>query len=311
MKRIHAGMRGLFCLLSTVLLLHCLQAKAQAFPGVSTDKSTYLPGEEIRVNFSGAPGAGGDWICIVRSGAPDTDGGDYQYIPTGAERGYLTFTAPGPGRYEVRAYYNYHRNGYVVSARNSFSVLNQWSSGGVEPRHEHFEAHGLLDTDKTTYLPGEPIRVHFSEAPGDSGDWICIVRSGAPDNYGGDYQYIPTGAERGYMTFTAHGPGTYEVRAYYHYHRNGYVVSARHVFYVAGRQQYSTEESNGPDPMLRQAQARLQEQGYDPGDADGYYGRKTRRAIRDFQRDNHLQETGRLDHRTRKALGLLDEPLDR
>ncbi len=95
-------------------------------PRVATDKDRYHSGEKIQVHFSGAPGDGGDWICIVPAGSPDTDAGDYRYMPDGAPEGVLTFDAPPPGKYEARAYYDYRRSGYVVSARYGFSV-------GLEP----------------------------------------------------------------------------------------------------------------------------------------------------------------------------------
>jgi TolB-like protein len=95
-------------------------------PIVITDKDIYNPGETIKVTFSDSPGNNGDWICIVPVGSPDTEGGDFKYMPKGLSQGVLTYDSPSPGKYEVRAYYNYRRNGYVVSARYGFSVV-----GGV------------------------------------------------------------------------------------------------------------------------------------------------------------------------------------
>ena len=91
---------------------------------VRTDKDIYNQGEMIRVNFSNSPGNDRDWICIVPAGSPDTDGGDYKYMPRGLGLGLLIFNPRSPGKYEVRAYYNYRRNGYVVSGRYPFSVVN-------------------------------------------------------------------------------------------------------------------------------------------------------------------------------------------
>lgn len=93
-------------------------------PIVNTDKDIYRSGEMIRVNFSSSPGNNRDWICIVPAGSPDTEAGDYKYMPNGLSQGVLTFDSPPPGKYEVRAYYNYSRNGYVVSARYGFSVVS-------------------------------------------------------------------------------------------------------------------------------------------------------------------------------------------
>jgi hypothetical protein len=95
---------------------------------IKTDKEVYNAGEAIRVKFSSAPGSSRDWICIVAAGSSDNDAGDYKYMPNSVTQGEMIFDAPPPGKYEVRAYYNYSRKGYVVSARYSFSVLDKASA---------------------------------------------------------------------------------------------------------------------------------------------------------------------------------------
>ena len=107
-----------------VLLFLCPAAIAGKSPLISTDKDTYNLGEPINVKFSNAPGNEQDWICIVPVGSPDTEGGDYKYIPKGFSQGVLIFDSQTPGKYEARAYYNYARNGYVVSGRHAFSVVS-------------------------------------------------------------------------------------------------------------------------------------------------------------------------------------------
>jgi hypothetical protein len=106
----------------------CRIATADASPQVKTDKDTYSAGETIRVNYSNAPGYKSDWICVVPAGSPDTEGGDFKYIPNRESDGVLTFDVPSPGKYEVRAYYNYSRNRYEVSARYSFTVGDKVSA---------------------------------------------------------------------------------------------------------------------------------------------------------------------------------------
>lgn len=93
-----------------------------ASAGVKTDKEIYQYGESIKVTFSGATALDSDWICIVPAGSPDTEAGDYKYMPKGLTTGTLTFDPPAPGKYEVRAFYNYHKVGYVVAAHAAFSV---------------------------------------------------------------------------------------------------------------------------------------------------------------------------------------------
>jgi predicted transcriptional regulator len=116
--------KKIFTIIFMVLAIICQPLVALSSSQVITDKDVYNYGESIKVNFSNAPGADQDWICIVPAGSPDTEGGDYQYIPKGGNQGVLTFDTPSPGKYEVRAYYNYETKGYFVSARHAFSVVS-------------------------------------------------------------------------------------------------------------------------------------------------------------------------------------------
>ncbi len=115
---------------SSLLLFSSLYLSVSAqSPHISTDKDTYIQGEKIKVNFSGSSGNKKDWICISRVGLPDNEAGDYDYIPQGQTQGVMTFNAPPPGKYEARGYYNYSRNGYLVSARCSFLVVDAPAKG--------------------------------------------------------------------------------------------------------------------------------------------------------------------------------------
>lgn len=57
-----------------------------------------------------------------------------------------------------------------------------------------------------------------------------------------------------------------------------------------------------PDPKLHKAQSLLLELGYHPGPADGRMGKKTRFAIKKFQHDHGMPESGILDDRTLQKL---------
>jgi hypothetical protein len=63
--------------------------------------------------------------------------------------------------------------------------------------------------------------------------------------------------------------------------------------------------SHEPNPEVRRVQGLLRERGYDPGPIDGLMGQRTRQALRQFQRDHNLPETGRIDVATENALGLV------
>jgi peptidoglycan hydrolase-like protein with peptidoglycan-binding domain len=52
------------------------------------------------------------------------------------------------------------------------------------------------------------------------------------------------------------------------------------------------------------AQQKLQSSGYYKGAIDGRYNHKTVRALTDFQVDNNLGETGRLNRKTCNKLGI-------
>ena len=53
--------------------------------------------------------------------------------------------------------------------------------------------------------------------------------------------------------------------------------------------------ANPTSPVVREVQALLAAQGYDPGPSDGIYGARTKNAIVQYQRDMGLEEHGRAD----------------
>lgn len=57
---------------------------------------------------------------------------------------------------------------------------------------------------------------------------------------------------------------------------------------------------------VRTVQTALKEQGFDPGQIDGVYGKKTERAVKRFQRSCGLKVDGIVGPKTRFALGLQD-----
>jgi hypothetical protein len=115
MKRLVLFVVALFFAFATTVM-------AEGEPLIQTDKETYNYGEAITVHFYDAPGYASDWICIVPAGSPDTEAGDYKYIPEGVKQGVLIFKSPRPGQYEARAYYNYSAFRYTVSDRYLFTI---------------------------------------------------------------------------------------------------------------------------------------------------------------------------------------------
>lgn len=62
---------------------------------------------------------------------------------------------------------------------------------------------------------------------------------------------------------------------------------------------------NDPATVTR-VQEELKRRGYDPGPADGVLGPQTREAIKRFQKDSWLKQTGEVDTDLLVQLGLLE-----
>ena len=56
--------------------------------------------------------------------------------------------------------------------------------------------------------------------------------------------------------------------------------------------------------IIRDVQKELNARGYDAGTPDGELGSKTRSALRRFQAENGLPESGRVDRETAEKLGI-------
>jgi peptidoglycan hydrolase-like protein with peptidoglycan-binding domain len=56
--------------------------------------------------------------------------------------------------------------------------------------------------------------------------------------------------------------------------------------------------------QVREAQEARKAEGHDPGPIDGVMGPRTKEALRSFQKQEKLQETGRLDSETIQKLGV-------
>ncbi|MCI0536302.1 MAG: fibronectin type III domain-containing protein [Verrucomicrobiales bacterium] len=156
-------------ILLPLLLFSTWTARGQD-PEVSTDRATYLPNEPITVRFREGPGNLLDWVGLYKETAPGPDFEVWQYLDgsqtakAALSDGQTTFLKglPKPGTYEVRLYEN---DGYIELAVNSIVVENS-------PR---------LLLSKRVWLPGDPLPITFTNAPGNAKDWIGILAAGAAD----------------------------------------------------------------------------------------------------------------------------------
>jgi len=182
-------------------------------PALVLDKTTFAPNEEFQVYItvpSQYPAEA--WVGIIPSEVPhgeeavnDENDIDYQYIDRQIS-GTLTFVAPQtPGSYDLRL----NDGTGLETASVTFSVVIP--SGDVEPS---------LRLDKTTFAPGEEIRVTFT-APSwyPAGAWVGLIPSDVPhgdaavnDENDIEYEYLD-GQTSGVLIFTAPDePGSYDLR---------------------------------------------------------------------------------------------------
>jgi ankyrin repeat protein len=63
--------------------------------------------------------------------------------------------------------------------------------------------------------------------------------------------------------------------------------------------------ANSYDHTVYQVQKKLKDLGYDPGRPDGIWGKKTTAAVKHFQGDNGLPQTGQLDEQTKSKLSII------
>lgn len=88
-----------------------VEIEALNLTNITASPLRVAPGEEISVDYSGAPGFETDWIAIYKAGAANEEYGQWHYL-RGETSGTLAFTAPGEdGEYEFRMFENWAGGG--------------------------------------------------------------------------------------------------------------------------------------------------------------------------------------------------------
>ena len=160
---------------------------------ISTNATTYNPGDNIVVNFQGLPPNPTNWIAISEDGAAPNSFVSFQYVSTAS--GQVTFAGLPSGNYEARVYLN---DSYVIHGSSDFVV-------GTPPAPE-------ITTDKASYVQGETLNATYT-VTGDATDWVGISTAGSPDTSFITYQYV---SPSGTASFNTQGlaAGNYEARLY-------------------------------------------------------------------------------------------------
>ncbi|MEJ2146936.1 MAG: VWA domain-containing protein [Acidobacteriota bacterium] len=183
---------------------------------LKVDKEVYAPGEPIQVSFTAgerfSPQA---WVGLFASDLPHAKSGPsdehdtaYRYIE-GRSSGTMDFRAPyETGSYDFRMFDTAERDGEEV-ASVTFKVEGQ-------------VAGGTLTLDKTTYRPGEPIRVQFKAQPSyQQHAWVGLIPSAVAhgssaenDQHDLAYHYL-NGRVDGTLEFRApNETGAYDFRMF-------------------------------------------------------------------------------------------------
>ena len=111
-------------------------------------------------------------------------------------------------------------------------------------------------------------------------------------DYGFGYPYYGSGFGYGFSAYDYAGPGP----GYYDTPYNGTIV-----------EETAPENLRASGPSLQTAiQRQLAKRGYYKGTIDGDFGPGSRDALKRFQADNRVKQTGRIDEATLKALGFTD-----
>ena len=168
---------------------------------VTTDKVSYVLGEEVTATFTNMSGDEEDWIAIYPAGSSNSWVNNVQAKWTNAEiNGTQIFTDLPIGEYEVRVFFN---GTYGLEASHPFSII----AAPVAP---------TVTTDKEIYNTTEEIIATFNDMSGDIEDWIAIYPAESSTAWENMLQWEWTNGEiEGSQTFEPLPVGNYEVRVFF------------------------------------------------------------------------------------------------
>lgn len=112
-----------------------------------------------------------------------------------------------------------------------------------------------IKTSKDTYTVNEPITVIFSGLPGNTNDWITLIKPSASAKDYGNWKYTK-GKTNGSLSFDGMQEGNYEVRVYF---STDYTIQARYPFKVVKSTKVATlEEKIESSPAYNQIQSLIE-----------------------------------------------------
>jgi len=162
------------------------------------------PGDSITVTFSGTSGNEYDWIGMYLVGSMNYETYDMDYT-NGATSGTMTFTAPDEtGFYEFRLFPNDEFDP-VLAVSNTVAVGTELPQPQAQPQPS-------LSASPASIGVAQKITVTYSNAPGNSGEWVGTFAVGSPSTSSLSQKSL-NGSKNGTLTFSAPvTPGKYEFR---------------------------------------------------------------------------------------------------
>ncbi len=192
-----------------------VKGSTDGVPEIWTDKSSFSPGETIKVSFKNGPDNPLDWIGIYRKGhTPGVENStDWDYV--GGSSGSVSLQVDDPGEYFIALFAD---DGYSeVCDRISIFIISI----------------PVVETSKASYRTSEQIVVNYSNAPSFLNDWIGIYKEGDVPGTIGSTAWDYVSGESGTVSLSSLPEGYYFV--------NYFLLNA---YEEPGERQYFTVSNN-------------------------------------------------------------------
>jgi len=149
-----------------------------ATPSLAPNKTQYVSGDDVLIDYAGAPGGEKDWIGIYHMGDVPGDIESIQWEYTPKESGEVSFSGLSDGFYFVVFFIN---DGYTEVSERAVIQIG--------------DAPAVVTTGKKRYEVDEHFQVHFAGGAGTAKDYIGVFQKDAVDlgSQGNElvaYQYI-------------------------------------------------------------------------------------------------------------------------
>lgn len=170
-----------------------VEGSTEGTPGLSLAKYVFAANEKVRVEYFNGTGNSKDWIGIYKKGQiPGGGVTSTKWSYVSGLNGTLEFSGLTAGTEYFAAFFG--NDGYgEIAERVNFYVGSQPS----------------VAINKSAFAVGETVTFNWSNAPGNSKDWLGIYRVGQVPGQVGSVKWTYAGSASGGANFTGLGKGYY------------------------------------------------------------------------------------------------------